>query len=808
MSERTASNPALSSNQLLSLFDDPDFILLDGAFGTMLQAAKLPALAHPEMHNIKHPDAVRAIHEAYLKAGSNLIYANTFGASPSRYKDEDVSFQEVIAAGIRLAKEAAAPYGAKVAFDLGPLGVLMEPMGSVSFDEAYTQFALMIEAAVQAGADLITIETMADLQETRAALLAAKEHSCLPVMVTMTFEENGRTFSGTSIEAAAITLEGLGADAIGLNCSLGPEQLVDLVARFHQTTTLPVIAKPNMGLPDPLDGHYDLNDDQFARAMEKILDAGARIVGGCCGTTPSTIAAIAPLLKARRPKASHQPFDAICSARAICSTQGIRVVGERINPTGKKRLQAALLEDDLDYIARLAIEQMEAGADLLDVNVGHPGVDEIAMLPKVIKTIQSVCDLPLLLDSSNPKALEAGLRQACGLCAINSVNGSEASMEAIFPLAKKYGCPVVALCLDENGIPESVEGRLAIAKRLVERAADSGIRPERLWFDALTLTVSAQQEQAPITLETIRQLHALYPSRTILGVSNISFGLPQRQIVTQTFLACALQVGLNFAIINPSVPGLMDTIRACRVISGEDAGSRNYIAMYAAVQTNQPAAAAASAKKELTLEEAVYKGLEKEAADACRKLLASGMSELEITQSALIPALDQAGTDYEKGVLYLPSLLQAASAAQAVFEVLRASLASSNTERISRGEIVLATVHGDIHDIGKNIVKTLLENYGFHVIDLGRDVPAQKVYETVKEHHIRLVGLSALMTTTLPAMKETIELLHTLEEPPKIMVGGAVLTKEAAEAMHADWYAKDARESVRIAEAFFEEEKA
>ena len=804
-SENRSEPVSTASSRILALFDDPDFIVLDGAMGTMIQKADLPSVRHPELYNITHPDAIHAIHKAYLNAGSDIIYANTFGASPSRFAEEEYSFEEVIQRGIELAKEAAAPFGAKVALDLGPLGVLMEPMGSFTFEQAYDEYAAMVKAGAKAGAVLVVIETMSDLQETRAALLAVKENSSLPVMVTMTFEENGRTFSGTSIEAAALTLEGLGADAIGLNCSLGPEQLAPLAARFASCSSLPIVVKPNMGLPNPLTGQYHLSDDDFTAAARKLVQAGARILGGCCGTTPSTIEKLSQMLSTQKPIPSSRSLDAISSARQFCLTDQIHVVGERINPTGKKRLQAALLEGDLDYVARLAIEQKEAGADLLDVNVGHPGVDEVEMLPEVIRTIQSVCDLPLLLDSSNPQALEVGLRIACGLCAINSVNGSEKSLNAILPLAQKYGCPVVALCLDENGIPETVEGRLEIADRIARAAAHYGIRPERIWFDALTLTVSAQQDQAPVTLQTITELRRRYPSRTILGVSNISFGLPQRQIVTQTFLAAALQAGLNFAIINPSLAPLMDTIRAFNVLAGYDEGSRTYIEHYAQAASSTPVSRpSASASKAPSLEEAIYKGLEQEAASACKALLAQGVQELEITSNYLIPALDRTGTDYEKGILYLPSLLQAASAAQAVFEVIRQSLASSSKPRVSRGTVVLATVHGDIHDIGKNIVKTLLENYGFTVIDLGRDVPAQKVFDTVKEKNIRMVGLSALMTTTLPAMKETIELLHTLENPPKIVVGGAVLTQEAADSMKADWYAKDARQTVQIAEAFFE----
>ncbi len=816
-------------------------LFLDGAMGTMIQRANLPAVPLPEYYNLEQPQAITAIHKAYIDAGANVVYANTFGASPHKYENEKYAYDQVIEAGIANAKKAAQGTDVKVALDLGPLGVLMEPMGSTSFEEAYDEFAKMVEAGVKAGADLIVIETMTDLYEAKAALRAAKEHSSLPVLVTMTFEANGRTFTGTPVEAAALTLEANGADAIGINCSLGPDQLLPLLERLCQVTNLPVSAKPNAGLPDPFTGHYHLPDDQFAKVSKQFMEAGVSILGGCCGTTPATIRALCKVVQADQKEGeetenkadnkaqskrtesqetlsagdSHlkkPKFDAIASSLQVLDLDGIRVVGERINPTGKKRLQAALLAGDLDLCARLALEQKEAGADLLDVNVGMPGVDEVAMLPAVVRKIQSVCDLPLLLDSSNPAALEAALRVVNGKAAINSVNGKHESMDAILPLAAKYGAPVVALCLDEAGLPDTAQKRIAIAKKIAAEAAKYGIDRSQLWFDCLSLTISAQQDQARETLKAITWLKDNWNARTILGVSNISFGLPARPMMNQTFLTAAMQAGLNFAIINPSLTGLMDAVASFKAISGEDEGLREYVARFADrpdLKANATAAIkvkAADTKpsgQQMDLQTAVYKGLEAQAANAAKELLAAGKGELDLTEEQLIPALDLVGKDYEQGKLYLPSLLQAASAAQAVFGVLKESMAAKGQKQASKGTIVLATVQGDIHDIGKNIVKTLLENYGYTVVDLGKDVAPEAVLQAVEQTGALLVGLSALMTTTLPSMEKTIELLHTLENPPKIMVGGAVVTPEAAKAMGADYYCKDAREDIKVADEVF-----
>lgn len=783
--------------------DFSEILFLDGAMGTEIQKKILPKAAIPEEYNLIAPKAIEDIYESYIDAGSQIIMANTFGASSFHLDPLGLDQKAIITAAIQSAKKAASKTGAKVALDLGPTGQLLQPAGSLSFEEAYNSYADMVRIGSEAGADLIAIETMSDLHEVKAALLAAKENSDLPVFVSMTFEENGRTFAGASLECLVTLAESLKADALGINCSLGPKQLAPLLKKLASLTSLPVIAKPNAGLPDPKDGSYHLSDDEFAAAAREYVEGGISIIGGCCGTTPKTIARLKQEFAGKKvQKQEVKPVSRLCSGTRSLDLDAIRVVGERINPTGKKRMQKALLENDLDYIARLVLEQQEAGADILDVNVGHPGVDEAVMLPKVIEKIQSVCDLPLLLDSSDPKALEAGLRAVNGVAAINSVNGKQESLDAILPLAAKYGSPVVALCLDENGIPKTAQRRLAIAEKILKEAAKYGISKENLWFDALTLTVSAQQNQARETLKAIETISRDWKAPTILGVSNISFGLPERMQMTRTFLNAALQAGLRFAIINPSSAELMDTIAAFKVLSMEDEGCKAYIERFASAE---PAVAQKTeAKKEMSLQEAIEKGLEHEAAQAAKTLLKEGADELAITENELIPALDAVGKGYEEGRLYLPNLLQAAASAQAVFEVIKDSLARKGEDQVSKGKIVLATVHGDIHDIGKNIVKTLLENYGFTVLDLGRDVPAEKVVEAVKANGIRLVGLSALMTTTLSAMEETIQALHQLDNPPKIMVGGAVLTKEAAKAMQADFYAKDARESVRYAQHVFE----
>ena len=773
---------------------DQGLIQLDGAMGTLLQQNGLKPGMQPEEMNLTAGEAVTAIHRTYVEAGSRIIYTNTFGANAHKLAPTGLSPEDVIPAAVKLAKAATHGTDALVALDIGPLGELLEPMGSLTFEEAYALFAQMAKAGAAAGADLAVIETMTDLYEAKAALLAVKENTQLPVLVTMSFEATGRTFTGCTLAAMAHTLEGLGADAIGVNCSLGPVQAAPFIRELAKHTSLPIIAKPNAGLPNPVDGSYDLTPAQYAQAMLDCVDAGATLLGGCCGTSPEYLRALRDALAGHQPVARTAPKASfVCTPTRAVTINGVRVIGERINPTGKKRLKQALLEEDLDYVASLAVEQMDAGADILDVNVGMPGVDEVALLPKVVKKLQSVVPLPLQLDTTNPAALEAALRVYNGKAAVNSVNGSEESLRTVLPIVKKYGAAVVGLCMDEKGLPATAEERVAIARRIKAAANQIGIPDEDLWIDCLALTVSAQQEQAVETLKALRTVRYDMGLNTVLGVSNISFGLPNRPLITQTFMVQALHCGLTLPIINPNQKELMDAIAAHRVLCCEDAQCGAYVARFA---QETPASAAQTAGTALSLEESIYRGLKKEASEAASALLADGKETgMSLVESRLIPSLDKVGTDYESGKLFLPQLLGAAQAAQAVFEVVRASM--SGETPVEKGKLVIATVKGDIHDIGKNIVKTVLENYGYKVLDLGRDVPPEVIVDTLKRENIRLVGLSALMTTTLPAMEETIHQLNALDNPPAVMVGGAVVTPDYAQKLGVH-YAADARQAAEV----------
>ena len=778
-------------------------VILDGAMGTVLQQRGLPPGGKPELLNFTDPDLLRSIYREYIEAGSQILCANTFGASAPKLAGTGRTVDEVVSAAVAIAKQAVAGTDVKVALDMGPLGELLEPLGTLSFERAYDHFKEVAVAGERAGADLAAIETMTDLYEAKAALLAVKENTRLPVFVTMSFEQNGRTFTGCTIASMARTLEGLGADAIGLNCSLGPDLLAPLLKELCENTRLPVIAKPNAGLPDPATGKYGMGPEEFVRALLPCVEAGVTIVGGCCGTSPEYIRALSKALEGRRPAPrTYRPAGFVCSAMTPCELGGVRVIGERINPTGKKRFQQALLEHDLDYILDVAVQQEDAGADILDVNVGFPGVDEVSMLPQVVKKIQSAVALPLQLDSTSAEALEAGLRVYNGKAAVNSVNGERAVLDRILPIVKKYGASVVGLCLDEHGIPQTAEGRVAIAKRILDAALGYGIPAEDVWIDCLTLTISAQQEQARETLKAVRMVREELGLQVVLGVSNISFGLPGRITVTRSFLTQAMAAGLTLPIVNPNQREIMDAVAAFKALSGEDAGCRGYIARCAGASPAQAAVPAAGAPS-LTLEDAIARGLEGDAGRLAREALES-QDEMSLVEQRLIPALDKVGEDYEAGRAFLPQLLSAAQAAQAVFEVIKASAAEKGGAPVKKGRFAIATVKGDIHDIGKNIVRTVMENYGYEAVDLGRDVPPEVILETVKAQGIRLVGLSALMTTTLPAMEETIRLLHTLPDPPKIWVGGAVVTPEHAARMGADYYARDARQSVEIARRVFE----
>ena len=773
-----------------------EIILLDGAMGTVLQQKGLPPGGQPELLNLTDPELLKGVYRDYIAAGSQVIYANTFGANALKLERTGRSVEEVVTAAVSVAKQAAAGTDVRVALDVGPLGELLEPMGSLPFERAYELFREMAVAGEKAGADLAVIETVTDLYETKAALLAVKENTRLPVFVTMSFDESGRTFTGCTVAAMARTLEGLGADAIGLNCSLGPDLLAPLLKELCENTRLPVIAKPNAGLPDPVDGHYDMGPEEFAAALLPCLDAGVTIFGGCCGTSPEYIRRLKAALDEKKPVPRRYTGGAfVCTPVTPLRLNGVRVIGERINPTGKKRFQQALLEDDLDYILDVAVQQEDAGADILDVNVGYPGVDEVSMLPRVVKKLQSAVSLPLQLDSSNPDALEAGLRVYNGKAAVNSVNGEPEVMERVLPIVKKYGASVVGLTLDKGGIPQTAQGRVDIARRILDAALAHGIPKEDVWIDCLTLTVSAQQDQAAETLKAVRTVREELGLQTVLGVSNISFGLPNRSLITQNFLIQAMANGLTLPIINPNQKEMMDAVAAFRVLSGEDAQCREYVARF----TGEPAASAPAAPgQELTLDDAILRGLKADAGKLA-KLALETEDELALVERHLIPALDRVGEGYEQGKVFLPQLLSAAQAAQAVFEVIRTSIAAKGGAPVKKGKLIVATVRGDIHDIGKNIVKTVLENYGYEVLDLGRDVPPETVVQTAAEQNVRLVGLSALMTTTLPAMEETIRQLKALPDAPAVFVGGAVVTPDYALRMGADHYARDARQSVEIA---------
>ena len=788
--------------EFLELLKTDRPVLLDGGMGTMLQARGLPVGATPELVALEHPDWLRDIHTAYLDAGSQIIYANTFGANREKLERTGRTVEEIVTAAVTVAKEAAAGRGL-VALDIGPCGQLLEPTGMLGFEEAVDLFAQVVRAGVQAGADLIAIETMTDLQEARAALLAAKENSNLPVLVTMTYEASGRTFLGCSPAAAALTLEGLGADAVGVNCSLGPREMPPLVEELLKWTNLPIVLKPNAGLPHPDGSGYDITPLEFAQSLAALADMGVKVFGGCCGTTPEYIALLSNELEGKTVKnVPRQVPAAVCSATQAVSIDRVRVIGERINPTGKKLMKEALRRGDVDYMLGQALAQTEAGADILDVNVGLPEIDEGDMMERTVKALQGVTDAPLQLDSTDPKVLERALRVYCGKAIVNSVNGESASLETILPLVKKYGAAVVGLTLDENGIPKTAQARFDVAKRILERAMALGIRREDVYIDCLTLTVSAEQAAASQTLEALHRVKTELGLKTVLGVSNISFGLPARPLVNQNFLTMAMAAGLDLPIINPNVDAMIAAVRCFHLLTNVDTDAREFIAAYAnaSVSTsitagNTPAAPQSTGR---SLKDLVIAGLKGEAGQATRTLLET-TAPMDIVDNILIPALDQVGADFEQNKVFLPQLIQSAGAAQAAFEVIREKLSTGEGGNVSRGNVVLATVKGDIHDIGKNIVKVLRENYGYTVIDLGRDVDPAAVVEAARKYEAPLVGLSALMTTTLKSMAQTIAQLHDAGLPCKIMVGGAVLTPEYAKEISADFYARDAKESVDIA---------
>ena len=810
--------------QASELFHQPNTILLDGGMGTMLQAAGMKLGTRPEDLNIENPELIRSIHAKYAAAGSRVVNANTFGASPHKLADSKYTLEEVITAGIANCKQAVAPYGALVTLDVGPLGELLEPSGTLAFEDAVAEYGRIVRAGVAAGADILYFETFTDLYEMKAALLAAKENSTLPIMASMSFEANGRTFTGCTVESFAATARGLGANAVGINCSLGPKEIFPMAKRLAEAVPgdFPVFVKPNAGLPRADGSGYDITPQLYAMQMKPYRELHLFAAGGCCGTTPEFIQMLNGVFADCKPgRPEHPMLSVICSPVDCVNVDGITVVGERINPTGKKRFQQALRDGDMNYILEQAVSQAEAGAQILDVNVGAPGVDEPALMEQVVKALQSVVSLPLQLDSSHAEALERGLRVYNGKPIVNSVNGEPEVLEKVLPLCKKYGAAVVGLAIDERGIQPKAEDRVAIARRIKKAALEAGIPREDIYIDCLTLTASAQQEDVLATVQALHTCKTELGVRTILGVSNISFGLPCRPYLNTTFLTMAMYAGLDLAIMNPSSEEMMAAVYAYNVLTNRDKQSGRYIARYAdqvpasaalakAMQdkaaSGVPAAAEAAGPAVsgpyAPLMKAVEQGLKGEAA-ACTKALLAEKEPLELVDEALIPALDIVGVKYEKGKLFLPQLLQAASAAQSAFDEIKTAIAQRGGAGASKGRIVLATVKGDVHDIGKNIVKVILENYGFEVIDLGRDVPVETVVETVREKDIHLVGLSALMTTTLKSMEETIAALHAAKLDCKVMVGGAVLTPEYAEKIGADWYAKDAKQSADIAKEFF-----
>ena len=769
--------------------------LLDGGFGTMLQKQGIQLGHNPALLCLEQPQAVTAIHRQYVEAGSRILYANTFSANRLKLEGTGHSVEEVVTVAIGCAKDACRGTGAKVALDIGPIGQLMRPMGSLSFDQCYDIFKEMCVAGENAGADLIAIETMMDLAEARCAVLAAKENTSLPVLVTMTYEDSGRSFLGCDVAAMGMVLEGVGADAVGINCSLGPDRMLPVVQRLAQYTALPLVVKLNAGLPDPQTGEYSLSPDEYAALLEPYFELPVAFVGGCCGTTPDYIRAVKDRFGMRTVKQiSFAPKARVCSPRTVVELDQIRVIGERINPTGKKRFQQALREGDLDYILAQGVAQADAGADILDVNVGIPQVDEPALMAQVVEGLQGALDLPLQIDSSDPAALESGLRQYCGKAIVNSVNGKQQVLDSILPIVKTYGAAVIGLCMDENGIPQTAQARFDIAARILKAAQAHGIPKEDVYIDCLTLTVSAQQEQAAETLEALQRVKKELELKTTLGVSNISFGLPNRELLNSGFLTMAMARGLDLPILNPNNKAMMDAVRTARVLLGQDVGCAAYVEAYA----NQEPAPVPKAGQARSLQELVEKGLRQEARAAAKALLETAQP-LDIIQQQLIPALDRVGEQFEQGRLFLPQLMNAAETAQCAFEVLQEAIAKTGAEKLSGGKILVATVEGDIHDIGKNIAKCILENYGYTVLDLGRDVPAEKVAEAAAREGVKLVGLSALMTTTLPSMAKTIALLQEKCPDCKVFGAGAVLTPEYAAEMGAHYYAKDAKQAVDIA---------
>ncbi len=780
-----------------------DILIFDGAMGTMLQNRGLALGELPEALNIKSPESIIEIHQAYIEAGSQVITTNTFGANELKLKGSGYSVEEVIQAAVANARKAIGDRNIYIALDIGPIGELLEPMGTLGFEEAYDIFKRQILQGVEAGVDLIVIETMTDLYEIKAAVLAAKENTDLPVFATMSFEENGRTFTGCTPASMAMTLEGLGVDALGINCSLGPKEIGPILEQVLKYSSIPAMVQANAGLPTVVDGKtvYDISAEDYASYGRSFIEKGVRVIGGCCGTTDEYIRDLVEAIKdVEVPEIKTKRFSGVCTPTKPVFIDGVRVIGERINPTGKKLFKAALKKQDIDYILREAIAQVEAGADILDVNVGLPEIDEEKIMVKVIKEIQSILDIPLQIDSTDPRTIESGLRVYNGKAIVNSVNGEDRVLDTLLPLVKKYGAAVVGLTLDERGIPSSAMERYRIAEKIVKRAEEYGIAREDVYIDCLTLTAAAQQEDVEETLKALALVKERLGVKTVLGVSNVSYGLPNRELVNKVFFAAALYEGLDLPIINPLDREMMDTILASNLLWNRDKGGKVYLENYKKIP--QVEKSKAKAKANLDLVDIIIKGMRDEARAATQELLTT-KEPLDIVNEYIVPTLDLVGDRYEKGEIFLPQLIQSAETVKSSFEVIKESLSRDSGEAISKGKIILATVKGDIHDIGKNIVKVLLENYNYEVIDLGKDVPSEVIVEEAIRQDIQLVGLSALMTTTVKSMEETIAQLKRDKPNIKIMVGGAVLNQDYADMIKADYYAKDAKGAVEIARKFF-----
>ena len=778
-----------------------NIVHLDGGMGTLLQKSGLQPGELPERWNISHPEVIKEIHKSYYDSGSNIVNTNTFGANSLKFGTDELS--EIIYHAVKNADEARKASSGNqekfIALDVGPTGKLLKPLGDLDFEDAVKAFAEVISLGVKYGVDLITIETMNDSYETKAAVLAAKENSDLPIIVTNAYGENGRLMTGADPAVMAAMLEGMGVDAIGANCSLGPKQLMGVMDELLKYCSVPVAFKPNAGLPKS-DGkvtYYDVDAEEFAQDIKLAVANGVRIVGGCCGTTPEYIKKVCELTRDMRPKEIEKKTYSVCTSynKAVFFGEKPILIGERINPTGKKRFKQALLENDIGYILQEAVNQQAKGVHVLDVNVGLPGIDEAQMLTNSVCELQCVTDLPLQIDSSDPVAMESALRRYNGKAMINSVNGKEENLNAIFPLVKKYGGFVVALTLDEKGIPSTVDGRMKIARKILLTAALYGINKKDIIFDPLAMTVSADKMSAVTTLETVKKITEQLGCNTSLGVSNVSFGLPSRDLVNAAFFTTAMENGLSAAIMNPYSERMMEAYYSFNVVKGLDENCMDFI-NFASQQEVQPTAKQESS---LTLKEAIEKGLKEKASEITTAMLGNS-APLDIVNAHVIPALDNVGKRFEEKKLFLPQLLMSAEAAKASFEVIKATM-SADGSSVKKGSIVIATVHGDIHDIGKNIVKLLLENYGYNVIDLGKNVPPETVLKAVTDNHAPLVGLSALMTTTVPAMEETVKLIKENAPWCKTVVGGAVLTQDYADKIGADKYAADAMETVRYAES-------